>query len=108
MGVTPWHTKPPTNPLFGSRGEALHENPSKSCVEEYNTGILQSYISFPLRCTLLTPKVSTSLRWSLFQDGEIVKTSREFILSDHTLNSHNLSDGLSIDIRRRNFMLIHY
>ena len=37
-----------------------------------------------------------------------MKISREFILADHTLNSHDLSDGLSIDIRRRNFMLIHY
>ena len=29
----------------------------------------------------------------------------KFILGDHTLNSHDLSDGLSIDIRRRNFMV---
>ena len=29
-------------------------------------------------------------------------------MGDHTLNSHDLSDGLRIDIRRRNFMLIHY
>ena len=36
-----------------------------------------------------------------------MKISREFILGDHTLNSHDLSDGLSIDIRRRNFMLLH-
>ena len=35
-----------------------------------------------------------------------MKISREFILGDHTLNSHDLSDGFSIDIRRRNFMLI--
>ena len=25
--------------------------------------------------------------------GEVVKISREFILGDHTLNSHDLSDG---------------
>ena len=40
-----------------------------------------------------------------------MKISREFmiILSNHTLNSHDFSDGLiSIDIRGRNFMLIHY
>ena len=30
-----------------------------------------------------------------------MKISREFILGDHTLNSHDLSDGLSIDIRRK-------
>ena len=36
-----------------------------------------------------------------------MKISKEFILGDHTLNSHDLSDGVSIDIRRRNFMLIH-
>ena len=35
-----------------------------------------------------------------------MKISREFILGDHTLNSHDLSDGLRIDIRRRSFMLI--
>ena len=27
-----------------------------------------------------------------------MKISREFILGDHTLNSHDLSDGLSIDM----------
>ena len=34
-----------------------------------------------------------------------MKIQREFILGNHTLNPHDLSDGLSIDIRRRNFMV---
>ena len=37
-----------------------------------------------------------------------MKISRELILGDHTLNSHDLSNGLSIAIRRRNFMVINY
>ena len=37
-----------------------------------------------------------------------MKILREVILGDYTLNSHKLSGGLNIDIRRRNFMLIHY
>ena len=40
--------------------------------------------------------------------GRSCKNSRESILGDNTLNSHDLSDGLSIDISRRNFILIHY
>ena len=37
-----------------------------------------------------------------------MKISREFTLGDHTLDSHDLADGLCIDIRRRNVMPIHY
>ena len=37
---------------------------------------------------------------------ERVNISREFILSDYIRNSHDLSDRLSIDITRRNLMLI--
>ena len=36
-----------------------------------------------------------------------MKISREFILGDQTLNSYDLSDGLSIVIRRRSLMLRH-
>ena len=32
-----------------------------------------------------------------------MKISRKFILGDYTLNSHDHSDGLIIDITRRNF-----
>ena len=32
-----------------------------------------------------------------------MKISIEFILGDHTLNSHDLSDGLSIGVRRKKF-----
>ena len=38
--------------------------------------------------------------------GVVVKISIEFPLDDHILNSHDLSDQLSIDIIRRNLILI--
>ena len=37
-----------------------------------------------------------------------MKISREFVLGDHFVNSHDLSDCLSIDITRRNTMLITF
>ena len=35
-----------------------------------------------------------------------MKISRKFTLGDHILNSHDLRGGISIDIARRNLMLI--
>ena len=38
--------------------------------------------------------------------GHVIKISRDFTLGDHILNSHDLRGGRSIDITRRNLMLI--
>ena len=38
--------------------------------------------------------------------GDVTKISRDFTLGDHILNSHDLRGGRSIDITRRNLMLI--
>ena len=37
---------------------------------------------------------------------KLLKISRKFILGDHILNSHDLSDRFSIDINRRNLLMI--
>ena len=58
---------------------------------------------------LLTPDIKEHTLLScpfIMYCGEVIKISRKSTLGDHILNSHDLRARISIDIARRNLMLI--